>query len=230
MIQGIKETFMKNRDNKNILETEAEESQKRLLEAAEELFAQKGFDGTTIRDITTKAERNQAAVNYFFGNKQELYEEIFRRRLREMRDTRLASIKTVMTSKTKPSLEKLIHSYAVAFLEPFADHERSQRFMQLFARELVERRLPKSMFIEEMATPVMAAFEEALAVICPGLNKHDSQRCIHSIVGQLVHIMHIRMMFESGQAGSIAEFAGDKAIEHIVKFSAAGIRALLKGT
>ncbi len=210
------------------LTKEAQESQQRLLDAAEELFAQQGFEGTSIREITKKAERYPTSVNYFFGNMQELYEELFRQRLREMRDTRLAAIKAAMKGRGKPTLEKLLNAYAVAFLEPFTDPERSRRFMQLFARELVEQRLPRHMFLEEMATPVMAALEEAITAICPNLDKRDLQMCIHSIVGQLVHVIHIKTMFEGGQ-GAIATLEVEEAIEHIVKFSAAGIRAFAKG-
>jgi AcrR family transcriptional regulator len=215
-----------NTQNANHLTKDAQETQKCLLDAAEELYAQKGLDGTSIRDITTKAGRNQASINYFFGNKQELYEELFRRRLRKMRDVRLAAIKAAM--KGKPTLEKLLGAYAVAFLEPFSDPKRSRRFMQLFAREIVEQRLPKNMFLEEMATPVMASLEEAVTAICPNLDKHDLQMCIHSIVGQLVHVMHIKTMFE-GEQGTIATFDFDETIDHIVKFSSAGIRGFAKG-
>ena len=214
--------------NSTNLTKEAVETEGRLLDAAEELYAQKGLEGTSIRDITAKAERNLASVNYFFGNKQELYEELFRRRLREMRDTRLAGIKAAMAGRSKPTLEKLIRAYAVAFLEPFKDLQRSRRFMQLFARELVEQRLPKNMFLEEMATPVMTAFGEAIITLCPDIDKSDVQKSIHSIVGQLVHVMHIKTMFE-GAPGAIATNDIDETIDHIVKFSAAGIRAYSKG-
>jgi AcrR family transcriptional regulator len=214
----------------NILKQESEESKKRLLDAAEEMFAQKGFDGTSIRDITAKAERNQASVNYFFGDKKELYEELFRQQLREMRDSRFKAIKAVMGGKTKPTLEKLLHAYAVDFLKPFSDPLRSQRFMQLFFRELAEQRLPKNMFLEEMAAPVMAAMEDALAVLCPNLNKHDVQMSILSITGQLVHIMQVRVLFEGAKGHLIASIDIDDAIDHIVKFSAAGVRTLAKGT
>jgi AcrR family transcriptional regulator len=219
------------------LTKEAKETQRRLLNTAEELFASQGFDGTPIRDITTEAKCNIAAVNYFFGDKQELYEELFRQRLREMCDSRLKAIKTVMSEKGKPTLEKLLHAYSVDFLEPFSDPQRSQRFMQLFFRELAEQRLPKNMFLEEMAAPVMAAMEDALAVLCPNLNKHDAQMSALSITGQLVHIMQVKVLFEGapglasgesrgGQGHSIASINIDDAIDHIVKFSAGGIRAL----
>jgi AcrR family transcriptional regulator len=211
------------------LTKDAGETQRRLLEAAEELFAQKGLDRTSIRDITTKAERNLASINYFFGNMQELYEELFRRRLREMRDTRFAGIKAAMAARSKPTLEKLIRSFAIAFLEPFKDPKRSRRFMQLFARELVEQRLPKNMILEEMATPVMTAFEGAILTLCPNIDKRDVQKSIHSIIGQLIHVLHVKTMFE-GISEPIAINDIDETIEHIVKFSTAGIRAFAKGS
>ncbi len=201
----------------------------RLLNAAEELFADKGLDATSIRDLTTKAHCNLALVNYHFGDKKQLYEELFRERLRKMRDSRLSAVERVMTDKNNRSLEKLLRAYAIAFLEPFADRGRSERFMRLFARELVDQQLPKSMFIEEMAAPVMKSLEEALNVICPKLEKHDVQMNIHSIVGQLVHVMHLKTMFEDRHAQAVAAFDVDEAIDHIVKFSSAGIRAFTKG-
>jgi len=211
------------------LTKEAREAQKRLLDAAEELFANKGLDGTSIRDLTAKANCNLASINYYFGDKQQLYEELFRQRLREMRDSRLKAIKAVMAGEAKPTLEKLLHAYSVDFLKPFSDPQHSQRLMQLFFRELAEQRLPKNMFLEEMAAPVTTAMEDAIAVFCPNLNKHDAQMSILSITGQLVHIMQVRVLFEGAQGHSITSIDIDDAIDHIVKFSAAGIRAFAEG-
>src|SRR5210317_339126 len=52
----------------------------RLLDEAEELFAQKGYHAVSVREITKAADSNLAAVNYHFGNKQNLYLEVFRSR------------------------------------------------------------------------------------------------------------------------------------------------------
>lgn len=219
---------MFNPDRAPVLTKEAEESQKRLMDAAEELFAKQGIDGTSIRDIATKADRSAGAVNYFFGDKEILYRELFRKRMQEMRDTRLAGIKNAMEKDEKPILEKLLHSFSTAFLEPFSDPARSERFMHLFARELIDQRLPKKMFLDEMVLPVTAALEEAFVKLYPQLNKDDVQMCIHSIIGQLLHVMQVKVMFESGQGQSITSFDMGEAIDHIVKFSAAGIRAFVK--
>lgn len=61
-------------------------TRERILEAAAELFAQYGFDGTSVRMIAERAEANQAAVNYHFGSKDGLLNEIMRSELSAMRD------------------------------------------------------------------------------------------------------------------------------------------------
>ena len=56
-------------------------TKERILGAAEVLFAQHGFDGASLRQLTAAAKVNLAAVNYHFGSKEKLVEEVFRRRL-----------------------------------------------------------------------------------------------------------------------------------------------------
>jgi len=210
---------------------ELPETRERLLEAAEELFAAQGFDGTTIRDLVTRAGcKNISAVHYYFGDKKELYEELFRDRLREMRESRLKAIEAAMDKRNKPTLEKLLGAYAVDFLKPFKDLKRSQRFMQLFFRELAEQCLPEDMFLNELAGPTIEAMEEAISAICPKIGKQDLLMSVFSVTGQLVHIMQVKVLFEGAKGHSIASIDIDEAIEHIVKFSAAGIRALGKGS
>jgi hypothetical protein len=101
--------------------------------------------------------------------------------------------------------------------------------MQFFFREMAEQRLPKNMFLDELAAPTLAAMEEAIAVICPNINKHDAMMCILSLTGQLVHYMQTRVLFDGAEGHSITSIATDESIDHIVRFSAAGIRAYAKG-
>lgn len=49
----------------------------RIVEAAGPIFAQKGFSATTVREICSAAKVNQAAINYYFGSKENLYKEVF---------------------------------------------------------------------------------------------------------------------------------------------------------
>lgn len=59
-------------------------TKQRILEAAEDLFARHGFTGTSLRQVTSAAKVNLAAVNYHFGSKDHLIEEVLRRRLDEL--------------------------------------------------------------------------------------------------------------------------------------------------
>src|SRR5205085_2358496 len=61
------------------------ETRTRILDAAEELFMQHGFEGTSMRLLTAKAGVNLAAVNYHFGSKDALIEAVFHRRLDPMK-------------------------------------------------------------------------------------------------------------------------------------------------
>ena len=61
----------------------------RLLDAAETLFLDHGFDGTTLRMVTALASANVAAVNYHFGDKEELFQAMLARRLDPMNEARV---------------------------------------------------------------------------------------------------------------------------------------------
>ena len=64
----------------------------RILDAAERLFVEHGFDGTSMRMITGAANANLAAVNYHFGSKDALVQEVFRRRLADLNERRIAAL------------------------------------------------------------------------------------------------------------------------------------------
>ena len=203
--------------------------QDRLVEAGEELFCQRGFNETSVRDIAAAADCNVASINYYFGGKDKLYVEIWRRRLTSMRDTRLASIERVMSRVEPPLLEELLRSYAGAFLEPLVDGGSACRFVNLMAREMIDPHLPPALFMDEMVTPVMRALGEALQAICPWMDETRARYAIVSVVGQLMHAVGVKGMFERCGHSDIPKLDLEDMVDHIVRFSAAGIRAYADG-
>jgi len=198
----------------------------RLLDAAEELFCEHGFEGTGVREIAAAAGCNIASVNYYFGGKEKLYTEVWRRHLLLLRDARITSIDKVMSkSDSDPRLEDLLRSYANTFIEPLVDESSDRRFIKLMAREMIDQHLPPNMFFEEMIVPVMTTLQQALVKTCPGLEKSKAQLSILSIVGQLIHTVGVRTMFEQADSPELPKFDLTELVNHIVKFSAAGIRA-----
>jgi AcrR family transcriptional regulator len=199
------------------------------LQAAEELFCEKGFDATSVRDITKAAGCNLAAVNYYFGGKENLYNAIFQKHLQSLRNVRITGVDRVM-SQPQPSLEDLIRSFATAFLEPLMDQSSGQRLIKLMIREMSDPRLPKKMFIEELAEPTLSVLSAGIARICPRLSQEKIVLSIISIIGQLVHIIRLNEMFDFSQIIDMHPPRVADMIDHIVEFSAAGIRAADKGS
>jgi len=203
--------------------------QDKLIAAAEELFCGRGFNETSVRDIAAAAGCNVAAVNYYFGGKDNLYLEIWRRRLAFMRDSRLASIEKVMSAGGEPQLEELLRSYANSFLEPLVGDSPHCRFINLMAREMIDPHLPREMFLTEMVGPVMTALSQALLRICPWLQETNVRLVILSLVGQLIHTVCAKEMFEESTYPGLPKIDLEEMVDHIVKFSAAGILGYARG-
>ncbi len=201
----------------------------RLLDSAEELFCEHGFEGASIRDIAASADCNIASVNYYFGGKEKLYEEVWRRHLIPMRDARIVSVNKVMSkSDGKPQLEELLKAFAEAFIGPMVDDNRTRQLGILMAREWIDRRLPANMFFDDVIKPTMTAMQKALVNVCPGLDESKVPLVVLSIAGQLVQLAHIKTMLEQVSDSALPVFDLSEAIDHIVKFSAAGIRAYVE--
>ncbi len=202
----------------------------RLLDSAEELFCEHGFSGASIRDIAASADCNIASVNYYFGGKEKLYQEVWRRHLITMRDIRIASINKVMSQNGgKPHLEELLRSFAEAFLGPLVDESRARRFCKLMAREMIDQRLPANMFVDNIITPTLAAMRGALVKACPDLDESKIPFIVLSIVAQLLHVLHVKAMFEQSDETAMPKFDLAQTIDHVVKFSTAGIRVYVEG-
>jgi AcrR family transcriptional regulator len=214
------------KDNKNNVGSE-KGVKDRLLDVAEGLFCKHGFKGTSIRDIAAAADCNVASVNYYFGSKEKLYEEVWRSFLIPMREARIASINKVMSQKGgQPNLEDLLKSFAETFVGSMVDANRASRLTKLMAREYIDSHLPTNVFVNEVIKPTMTAMHKAIMKTCPDLDESKILLMIFSVIGQLVHLVNVKTMFEQGGDDlGLPIFDSDKTINHIVQFSAAGIRA-----
>jgi len=200
--------------------------QERLLDAAEGLFCENGFAGTSVREIAAAAKCNIASVSYYFGGKEKLYTDVWRRHILVLRDRQIASIERVMSEKQgEPCLEELLRSFAETFIGSLVDETESGRLTKLMSREMLDRRLPPDMFVDEMIKPTLGAMQKALGKTCPGLQESQVPLVIFSVVGQLIHLIRVRTMFKQSDRPDLPIFDLAEAVDHIIKFSAAGIRA-----
>ena len=97
--------------------------------------------------------------------------------------------------------------------------------MKLMAREMLDQHLPANMLIDDVIMPTMTAMGTALVSICPSLDKDLIPHSLFSVVGQLIHLVRVKAMFEDVPNSQSPTFDLASGVDHIVRFSAAGIRA-----
>jgi AcrR family transcriptional regulator len=202
-----------------------EDTRERILLASQKLFADKGFDATSVRDITTEAGCNVASVNYHFGGKDNLYLETFRSMLAVLRDQRLSVLGELMGRTPPPTLEEFLESFAEGFINPLVDESRGRHFMALVSREMFDPRLPHDVFVAEFIHPILERSLVALEKFGPPLDPADARLCIMSMVGQLLHALKAHHLFTGHDHESVMPTDLASYIPHFVRFSVGGIRA-----
>lgn len=201
----------------------------RILDESEKLFAEKGFSGTSIREITKEVGCNVAAVNYYFHGKENLYIEVFRRRMRSLTEQRVHSLERVLSSNDiQNNLQSFIQSFVEIFLEPFIKNSSGNCLMNLMMHERYDSHLPKELFLKEVIQPVRNTMRQALVMVCPRLNRVDADLCLHSIVAQILNLLHTQELYKGLDKKDMPILDIEKTVEHIVKFSVAGIRSYVE--
>jgi len=206
-------------------------TRERLLDAAEELFAEEGFKRASVREITAAAGCNLAAVNYHFGDKRTLYREAFSRRLGMMRQQRLEALKRTAAATDGPgALQAMLLAFAEVFLAPLRDEHGARVGLRLVAREMIDPQLPRDFFRTELVVPVNRALTEAVSAAAPELPERTVRLCVQSFVGQLLHILHAQQFAALKATDALDPFTVPELADHIVRFTIAGIERLREET
>jgi AcrR family transcriptional regulator len=206
-----------------------EDTRERILTEAEALFAERGYEAVSVREITKKAGCNLAAVNYHFGNKNNLYLEVFRSRV-VPRAVRLQKVfRTMLNESERPDLKTLFRAMATAFLKgPLTDEERIAHH-QLMAREVAN---PTEAFgiVAEMA--MAPFFREVSNHIRPLLRDDlEDDKLVINIMS-----MFSQIMFFNFSRVSVSMLTGktydqefvNTLIEHITEFTLHGFSLISK--
>jgi AcrR family transcriptional regulator len=163
------------------------ETRTRILDAAEELFMQQGFGGTSMRLLTSKAGVNLAAVNYHFGSKDALIEAVFRRRLDPMNAARIAALEALEAAGT-PEAEAIIRAFVGASLRMLEDAKGGGRnFIRLLGRTYTEPAKGIRQLIGQMYAPAMQRFKAALERALPQMPREELVWRMHFMFGTLAY-------------------------------------------
>jgi AcrR family transcriptional regulator len=200
----------------------------RILDAAEHLFAERGYDATSLRAITAAAGANLAAVNYHFHSKEALIQAVVARKLGPLNQRRLELLDRyeAEAGRGRVPVEKILR----AFLEPVAragqespagwDRFRmlvgrmysapSQKSLAVFSRELEE---------------VARRFKAALRGACPHLSEQDLYWRVYFTVGGMALTLSAGAILEMLSEGSCDPTDIEEGIERLIAFAVAGFKA-----
>jgi AcrR family transcriptional regulator len=195
-------------------------TKERILAAAETLFAQRGFDGASLRQLTSDAGVNLAAVNYHFGSKEKLVEQVFRRRLDTLNAQRLAALARV-AGQPETRLEDVLDAFIRPALE--LSHEDSgSLFMRVLARAFAEHDDSLRKFLSENYGHVMRQFTAEFARLLPQLSKEELYWRIDLVTGALTHAMSGFGMIQ--RKSDVSERAHrEQTAQHLIRFAVAGL-------
>lgn len=184
-----------------------------LLEVAERLFAEGGIAETSVRDITTTAGVNVAAVNYHFGSKEALLREIVARRLAALNDECLRRLE-MCPAAPKPTVEALLSALAgpsivLCFSHPYFALLASRLRLDVDRTHWREYRAQRR--------GVMQRFRAAFAAVLPELSENEVATRLHYINGSIQHLWSHSPMDTSKTAETV--------LRSFLTFYAAALRA-----
>ena len=194
---------------------------RRLLDAASEEFAEKGYEGATVRDIVARAHANLNSVNYYFGSKQELYVEVMRHQVA------LSEAAHPLLVRDPPpgddpaaALRAAVRRLVTFLLDP---HSLLPR---LYALELVN---PSPAFESAGGN---ASHQSALTGAVRALLGADADprlvaRCVRTVYSQCAYFMFVRKVMPRVDPGFQPDARTIEEItDHITEFSLGGLARL----
>lgn len=195
----------------------------RLLDAGERLFAAHGWNGVSIRALAAEADVTLSALNYHFGEKENLLAEIFAARAAPIATERLRLLAAI-EAKGAPTLEAVIE----AFLRPALTVSLQfggEAFVKLRARLATEPEAFSRRILARAFDESSGAFIAALQAALPDLPSADLAWRFHFLLGTMFYTMANPGRIQSLTADACDPGDTAAAILNLVPFVAAGFRA-----
>ncbi len=167
-------------------------TKERVLDAAEALFMEHGFEATSLRAITAEAGVNLAAVNYHFGSKEELFQAVLTRRLDPMNRERLELLTAYeRASAPKPvPCERILAALFIPALALARDRSRGgENFLRLLGRAYADPAPFIRSFLSGEYAVMIARFKAAFGRALPWLPKKELSWRLHFIMGALSYTL-----------------------------------------
>jgi AcrR family transcriptional regulator len=206
----------------------------RILDAAEALFMEHGYEATSLRSITAAAAVNLAAVNYHFGSKEELFQAVLTRRLDPMNQERV-DLLTRLEEESAPDplpCDRILGAMFIPALKLARDPERGGNdFLRLLGRAYADPAPFIRKFLAEQYAVMIARFKAAFGRALPDLPKKELSWRLHFIMGALSYTLAgtdaLRLIAEL----TPAETGNDELLLHrLAPFLLAGLQSPVPDT
>ncbi|GIU74300.1 MAG: hypothetical protein KatS3mg004_1387 [Bryobacteraceae bacterium] len=204
----------------------ADTTRTRILDAAERLFAERGFAGASLRDITAEAHVNLAAVNYHFGSKDELFLQVVLRRLEPVNRRRLELLEEAEQRPGGARLEDVARAFVRPVIEVRHAEGESGALSKLMARVVgepggwAEKLLPVA--FAGVAARFLAAIERAM----PGARREDLVWGLVFSAGVLSYYLLLTDVIPQVVGGQPGLKETGETVERMVAYIVAGLRGL----
>lgn len=164
----------------------------RLLDAAEALFMEHGFEATSLRLITAAAGANLAAANYHFGSKEALFQAVLTRRLDPMNLERLELLDRFEGQSAPAPLgcDRILAALLIPALRLARDRVRGgNNFLRLLGRAYADPAPFIRRFLSEQYAQMITRFKGAFGRALPHLPKKELSWRLHFIMGALSYTL-----------------------------------------
>ena len=202
----------------------------RILDVAEQLFAEHGYDGVTIRQIASGAKVDVALASYHFGKKLDLFNAVFERRAEELNERRLEALRKVQsrTGKRGPTVKQIIE----AFLRPLeiAQETGEPGWRNYLALVAYVNNSPYwgTRMMSKMFDELVNEFIEALRGALPEASDEDIYWCYHNLSGALTLTFADTGRIDMLSGGVCHSSDFEKAYDRMIPFMAAGFKRVCK--
>jgi AcrR family transcriptional regulator len=202
----------------------------RLVAAATALFAERGFHGTTVRDIAERAGANVAAGNYHYGSKKALYLEVLRAQFAEVRE--LLAVRganppsAALAQLDRPALVRILRTRVKVMLDMLIGPPPGVHGT-LMQREMVDPSEAMPVIVAEFIRPMFEEMYHIVAHLAPALESRSVERCVHSIIGQGLFYKFTRpALLEMFEVEEYPKGLAAELTDHITDFSLGGLEQL----
>jgi len=196
-------------------------TREKLLGVAGPIFANRGFQATTIREICSGAGANVAAVNYHFGGKLGLYTEVLQQ---SVRAAELAAVHNALDRSALP--EDILRALIRARLRLITEENRPDWHSRLLAQEFANPTPALRQLIEKVSRPIYKRLLELIGgMIGLPANDDNTRLCAISVVGQvLAYVLPGPLLAEIWPELKMTSAQAERIADHVADFSLSYLR------